>query len=123
MMGEVLAIDLTRRSEEGGDDEAQRASHATVCFRQEGNLMPWELQVSKKARRELAALEPADRAAIIAAIRQLANDPSRGDFKKLQGGRGWRLRVGHWRVRLELDSRSGVMRVLHVLNRRDAYRD
>lgn len=84
--------------------------------------MPWKLQVSKQARHELADLESSDRAAINAAIRRLANDPTRGDFKKLQGGQGWRLRVGSWRVRIELDSVAGVMRVLHVLNRRDAYR-
>jgi mRNA interferase RelE/StbE len=85
--------------------------------------VPWKLQISKQARRELAAIGDADRAAINAAIRRLANDPRHGDFKKLQGGQGWRLRAGNWRVRLELDSASGVMRVLHVINRRDAYRD
>jgi mRNA interferase RelE/StbE len=84
--------------------------------------MSWDLQVSKQARRDLAALNPSDRAAVNAAIRILADDPSQGDLKKLQGGRGWRLRVGNWRVLLELDAKTGVMRVAHVLNRRDAYR-
>jgi hypothetical protein len=31
--------------------------------------------------------------------------------------------MGNWRVLLELDTKTGVMRVAHVLNRRDAYRD
>jgi mRNA interferase RelE/StbE len=84
--------------------------------------MPWDIQVSRQARRDLANLSSDDRAAVDAAIRRVANDPTQGDFKKLQGGRGWRLRVGHWRVILDLDNRSGVMRVARVLNRRDAYR-
>jgi len=84
--------------------------------------MSWDLQVSKQARRDLAALNEEDRNAINVAIRRLANDPSQGNFKKLRGGQGWRLRAGNWRVLLELDTRTGVMRVTRVLNRRDAYR-
>ena len=85
--------------------------------------MPWDFQVSKRALRDLARLNTADRAAVEAAIRRAANDPSQVDLKKLQGGRGWRLRVGNWRVLLELDGRTGIMRVAQVVNRRDAYRD
>jgi mRNA-degrading endonuclease RelE of RelBE toxin-antitoxin system len=81
--------------------------------------MPWKLQVSKRARRELMAVSDADRSA----ISRMANDPSSEDVKKLQGGRGWRLRVGNWRVLLEFNTTSGVIEVARVLNRCDAYRD
>ena len=45
------------------------------------------------------------------------------DVKKLGGtGTEWRLRVGRWRLRLELDNATGTIHVLRVLPRKDAYR-
>jgi mRNA-degrading endonuclease RelE of RelBE toxin-antitoxin system len=84
--------------------------------------MPWNLDISKQALRDLVGLYVEDRNAVEAAIRRLAIDPSQGDFRKLQGGRGWRLRVGRWRVLIDLDTRTGVMHVARVQDRRDAYR-
>jgi mRNA-degrading endonuclease RelE of RelBE toxin-antitoxin system len=64
-----------------------------------------------------------DRVAVDDALRRLVLDPSSVDFRKLAGGSDvWRLRVGRWRVLVELDSRSGLMAVSRILDRRDAYR-
>jgi mRNA interferase RelE/StbE len=83
--------------------------------------MSWRLEVSRRARRELMAL-PADvRRAIGLALERLAIDPSGADLKKLSDG-SWRLRVGQWRVILDLDNQTGLMSVQRVVNRRDAYR-
>jgi len=84
--------------------------------------MPWRVDVSPRARQELASLTASDRAAVNAALERLAVDPSSVDFKKLAGGVGWRLRVGQWRAIVSLNTRTGVMLVQRVLNRRDAYR-
>lgn len=84
--------------------------------------MPWRQEMSRRARRDLLDLKDSDRAAVQVALDRLAADPSSADLKKLSGGAGWRLRVGQWRVLVELDTRSGVMLVTRVLNRRDAYR-
>jgi mRNA interferase RelE/StbE len=84
--------------------------------------MSWGIRVSKRALRDLAALNVEDRNAIEAALRRLANNPSQADLRKLQGGRGWRLRVGNWRVIVDLDNAGGTITVGRVLNRRDAYR-
>lgn len=84
--------------------------------------MAWQLEVSRRARRDLADMSPADRAAMVAALDRLASDPSSVDFKKLAGGNGWRLRVGQWRAEIALRSGAGVMLVSRVRNRRDAYR-
>lgn len=35
----------------------------------------------------------------------------------------WRLRVGDWRVRFAWDAENREIVLLHVLHRRDAYRD
>jgi len=84
--------------------------------------MPWRLEVSPRARRDLAAMRATDREAMAATFERLTDDPAQVDFKKLAGGAGWRLRVGQWRAIIELDARTGVMVVSRVLNRRDAYR-
>jgi len=44
-----------------------------------------------------------------------------GDVKHVKGSAGLRLRVGDYRVRLEI-LESGTLRILHVKNRREAYR-
>jgi mRNA interferase RelE/StbE len=83
--------------------------------------MPWRLEVSRRARRDLLALPPEARRAIGQALERLANDPSGADLKKLSDG-SWRLRVGQWRAILDLDNETGLMSVQRVMNRRDAYR-
>jgi mRNA interferase RelE/StbE len=46
-----------------------------------------------------------------------------GDVRKLQGSEGlFRLRVGDYRVIFEFEDGQLVVVILHVLNRRDAYR-
>ena len=84
--------------------------------------MPWRQEMSRRARRDLLDLKDSDRAAVQVALDRLAADPSSADLKKLSGGAGWRLRIGQWRALVELDTRTGVMLVTRVLNRRDAYR-
>jgi mRNA interferase RelE/StbE len=86
--------------------------------------MPWRLALSNRARRDRAALNPSDRAAVDDALNRLVSNPSSVDFRKLAGAADvWRLRVGRWRVLVELDSNSGIMAVSRILDRRDAYRD
>ena len=58
------------------------------------------------------------------AIDGLAEDPMRGDLKKLAGEAGeWRLRVGSYRIRFRIDRTRGAAVVLRVLPRDEAYRD
>ncbi len=83
--------------------------------------MPWSLELTRPARKDIEGLSPHDRAAVVEAIDRLLNDPGEVDIKKL-GGTEWRLRVGRWRVRFEMDSRAGVLRILRVLARKEAYR-
>jgi mRNA-degrading endonuclease RelE of RelBE toxin-antitoxin system len=55
---------------------------------------------------------------------RLGPEFGRLDVKKLGGqGNRWRLRVGRWRVIMNLDSAAGVIYVTRVLARKDAYRD
>lgn len=48
----------------------------------------------------------------------------RGDIETIKPFVGeYRLRVGEWRIRFSLDAARSELVVLHILNRRDAYRD
>jgi mRNA-degrading endonuclease RelE of RelBE toxin-antitoxin system len=86
--------------------------------------MPWRLEFSPRARRELRALSARDRAAIEAALDRWPHDFGALDMSKLAGsGNRWRLRVGRWRVIMELDNATGTALVARVVARKDAYRD
>lgn len=85
--------------------------------------MPWSLEFTRSARRSLAALPPEEREAVRRALDRLLQDPGAADFKKLAGRRDeWRLRVGRWRVVLELDNARGQMTILRIEPRDRAYR-
>ena len=85
--------------------------------------MPWGYQLTRPALRDLDRLPHDQRARVIAAIERAALDPAGADLIKLEGGGNrWRLRVGTWRVLLDLNNRAGLITVTRVLDRRDAYR-
>lgn len=85
--------------------------------------MPWSIEITRPARRDLAGLSKRDRTAVGRAIDRLGQDPSAVDLAKLTGREGeWRLRVGRWRAILELDNAAGLIRILRVLPRSQAYR-
>jgi mRNA interferase RelE/StbE len=86
--------------------------------------VPWRLEISPRAEKDLRDLPATDREAVSRALDKLVDNPSSQDLKKL-GGRSheWRMRVGRWRVRLEFDASNGVMSVTRVLPRDRAYRD
>jgi len=85
--------------------------------------MAWSVIFSRRALRDLQDLDEETRKLILERIKAAAVDPASADLRKL-GGRSaeWRIRVGNWRVIIELDSSTGTMTVLRVLSRRDAYR-
>jgi mRNA-degrading endonuclease RelE of RelBE toxin-antitoxin system len=65
--------------------------------------------------------DPATARRVQRAVDRYAED-SLGDVRKLHGGLNeWRLRVGDWRVRFEIDTHAIV--VLRILPRGRAYRD
>ena len=85
--------------------------------------MRWRIVVTSRAERDLKGLSTRDQARIRSGIDSLTDFPTRGDLSKLQGRENeWRLRVGGWRVRFELDRADRIIVVLRVLPRGRAYR-
>jgi mRNA-degrading endonuclease RelE of RelBE toxin-antitoxin system len=74
-----------------------------------------------QAVKDLERLAIRDRALIEDAIDRFASTGV-GDVELLAGNeRHYRLRAGDWRVRF-LFEKPDILRILHVRNRRDAYR-
>jgi mRNA interferase RelE/StbE len=81
----------------------------------------WALEFERRAERDLARLDPQVTRRVIAALdRLLDQDPSL-DLRRLKGSDEWRLRVGDWRVRLQLDFDTRTVVVVRVLPRGRAY--
>lgn len=86
--------------------------------------MPWDVRYAIRAERDIERIPPCDAERIRVAVRGLTITFVGADIQKLAGRDSeWRLRVGRWRVLLDLDNASGEMTVTRVLPRDRAYRD
>lgn len=82
-----------------------------------------KILLERNAEKDLDRLGSDFHSRIIAAIRQLANDPHPRGCRKLAGGRNdWRIRVGVYRLLYEIDDRSKILRINRIRHRRDVYR-
>jgi mRNA interferase RelE/StbE len=85
--------------------------------------MRYEIEVTKAARKDLAALPRNILEAVDACIQALASNPRPLGCKKLKGGRGlYRMRVGDYRIIYTIADGKLVIVIVRVGNRRDVYR-
>jgi mRNA interferase RelE/StbE len=82
---------------------------------------PWRVEVEQRAKKDLARLDLPVRRRVVKAARKLAEDPHSGGLRKLTGRPESRLRVGDWRILVELDTERHVIHVQRVLPRGRAY--
>lgn len=86
------------------------------------NASTWRLLYAVGARKDLRRLDPSIRRRVLVSLEQLAHQgPVDSGLVKLKGRSGSRLRVGDWRVIVELDSVGRLIRVKRVLPRGRAY--
>lgn len=83
--------------------------------------MNYNVQILRRAQKELAALPPFVYPRMCDAIRDLAGNPRPPGCKKLVGRNGWRIRVGDYRVIYEIDDSGQMITVMHIGHRRDVY--
>lgn len=81
----------------------------------------WRVQLARQAEKDIDRLDPQIRKRVIKALRKLASNPDNGGLLSLKGRPGLRLRVGDWRVIVELDAVRRTIRVKRVLPRGRAY--
>jgi mRNA interferase RelE/StbE len=90
-------------------------------------LVSYDVRLSERAAdelRRLARANPSMARRIDQALQRFA-EHGRGDVTRLQqvDPPEWRLRVGDWRLRFQLDHAARTLTVLRILPRGRAYRD
>jgi len=84
----------------------------------------YSVELTRPALRDLRRLDRPVRERVLEALERLIAPVPAGDVRALTGSPGeFRLRVGDWRVRYELDVQAEQLIVLRVLPRGRAYRD
>ena len=85
--------------------------------------MTYQVDLSKRAKRQLSKLDSDTQASIGAAIDDLAVDPRPAGVKKLKGEETvYRIRVRDHRILYEIQDDELLILVIKIGHRRDVYR-
>ena len=84
--------------------------------------MTYAIEVLRSAQRQLARISRQDHPRIIAAIRDLAQDPRPPGSRKLSGRPAWRIRVRAYRIIYEIHDDRLLVLVVTMGHRREVYR-
>lgn len=85
--------------------------------------MPYRIEITRAAAKELASVTQPTRDRIKAAIHALADDPRPPGCAKLAGFQSaYRIRVGSYRVIYDIRDQVRIVTVVKVGHRRDVYR-
>jgi len=84
--------------------------------------LTYSVDILRSAQKQLAKVDHQDRSRIIAAIRELGNQPHPPGSKKLSGRPAWRIRVGVYRVIYEICDDRLLVLVIAIGHRKDIYR-
>ena len=84
--------------------------------------MSYALGILPRAQRELGALPTENYQRLREAIFALADEPRPQSSRKLTGRKGWRLRIGDYRMLYDIDDTKQTITIVHVGHRRDVYR-
>lgn len=76
----------------------------------------------KSAENELLKLDKKLAKRILDKINLLANDPYGQNSQKLDAGKGYRIRVGDYRVVYTVDKITKTVTIIRIRHRRDVYR-
>jgi mRNA interferase RelE/StbE len=83
--------------------------------------MSRDLQIDRRAQKQLTTIPGPDRGGIIAAVRELAEQPRPEGGKKLNGREAWRIRVGNYRIIHEIHDEKLVVLIMAIGHRCDIY--
>ena len=82
----------------------------------------WQYRVLKPAERYLKRIQLKSRQRIFEELDKLLSDPTQVDFKKLKGRSGYRLRVGDYRVIMEIKREERLFVITNIGPRGDVYK-
>ena len=83
--------------------------------------MSYNLEILRRAQKELANLPEETYLKIYETVQNLAEDPRPSGCLKLKGREGWRIRVGNYRVLYRIEDQQQIITVVHIGHRRDVY--
>jgi mRNA interferase RelE/StbE len=86
------------------------------------DLNDWQYLILKPAERYLRRIQPKSRRRIFDELDKLLIDPTQVDFKKLKGLDGYRLRVGDYRVLIQVQREERLFIVTNIGSRGDVYK-
>jgi mRNA interferase RelE/StbE len=80
--------------------------------------MSWNLRVAKRAQKELNRIPAKDQSRILAALREMSENPFSGDIAPLKGQlTGWRRRVGNYRIFFDVHPDITLIEVTEIARR------
>ena len=82
----------------------------------------WHYTVLKPAQRYLKRIQPKSRQRIFEELDKLLRAPTQVDFKKLKGRSGYRLKVGDYRVLIEIKREERLFVITNIGPRGDVYK-
>jgi mRNA interferase RelE/StbE len=86
------------------------------------DLNDWQYRILKPAERYLKRIQPKSRQRIFDELDKLIIDPTQVNFKKLKGRDGYRLRVGDYRVLIQVQREERLFIVTNIGSRGDVYK-
>ena len=83
----------------------------------------WTVEVKDDVKHKLKQIPNPDKERIKQAVIKLRDEPETLDIKKLVGRKGYRLRVGKWRLLMDMDNTEQSVYVYKLAPRGEAYKD
>ena len=85
--------------------------------------MPYQVIIPKPVEKQLDMLPAEIRDVIITKVIELKDNPRPHGCVKLKGyQQEYRIRIGSYRVRYEIDDETSTVALLHCMRRKDIYR-
>ena len=81
----------------------------------------WKIIIAPVAEKRIVNIPNPDKQRILSAINALYSGLS-GDLKPLKGRDEWRLRVGRWRILMDIDINAHLIMVKYVDSRGNVYK-
>ena len=82
----------------------------------------WRYIILKPAERYLRRIQPQSRQRIFDELNKLLSAPTQVDFKRLKGRSGYRLRVGEYRILIEVKREEQLFVITNIGPRGDIYK-
>ncbi len=83
--------------------------------------MNYSILILRRAQKELSRLPVQTYEHIKDSIRSLSQNPRPHGCLKLSGRKGWRIRIGNYRIIYAIDDKQTTVTILHIGHRRDVY--